>query len=205
MAEQDQPKGAQPNADVAEGFGSDLGKEYDANREQRAKELAEASEELGESRELRPGAVVSGTAPVASTETLYPGAALRSLADDERSGGVAARAAKGLDTGDITTEDGSWTAQSAQPFVSSNAEDVPGQTFTVDELPDPRVVDASILPSHTIPSALVVDAVKTDNLNTSQEAGGDAGTAPAKDDASERATQGARVSPPKKAAARADA
>jgi hypothetical protein len=196
MAEQDQPKGAQPNADVAEGFGGERGKEYDAAREQRAKELENASEQLGDSRELRPGAVVSGTAPLTSVETLYPGAELRGLADDAVSGGVAARAAKGLDTGDITTEDGSWTAQSALPYVSSNAEDVPGQTFTVDELPDPRVVDASILPSHTIPADLVVDAVKTDNLNTSQERGGDAGTAPAKDDNSERATQGARVKAP---------
>lgn len=192
MAETDLPKGAQPNADVAEGFGSDRREDYDADRAKRA-EASQESEQLGDSRELQGGVVKTGTSPTL-LETQFPGAELRGLADSSTNGGVAARAAKGLSTEGVVAEaDGSWTAQSAQPFVESNAADVPGQTFVVDELPDPLVVNASNLPTHTIPAGLVVDAVRTDNLNTSQERGGDAGTAPAKDDESTRATVGARA------------
>ena len=201
----EQPSGAQANSDVTEA-GLRLGEEYDENRRQAAEDRANDVEEIEEGREVQQGAVVAtGTAPVL-LKTQFPGAAKRGLADDIDSGGIAARAAKGLPTDGVVTDDTTWTAQSAVSYVSGNAEDVPGQTFTVDELPDPAVVNASGLGAHTIPATLVVDAVRTDNLNTSQEAGGDAGTAPAKDDESVRATTGARAAKPgsKSAADKAD-
>lgn len=172
-----QPNGAMANQDVSEGYGSDVREEYDRGREERL-EAQNTTQELGESRELRGGAVVTGTSPT-MLQTQFPGAALRGLAENENAGGVAARAAKGLATDDVIADgDTSWTAQSARPFLEANAQDVPGQTFRAEELPDPLVVNASNLPSHTIPSGLVVDVeVKTDNLNTSQE-GGDLGTGP---------------------------
>jgi len=191
----EQPSGAQANADVTE-EGLRIGEEYDKNRKQAEDDRESDVEEIEDGRVVQGTGVVTGTAPT-MLKTQYPGAALRGLADDADGGGVAVRAAKGLPTDDVVTEDTTWTAQSATAYVSSNAENVPGQTFSVDELPDPAVVNASALPSHVIPAELVVDAVKTDNLNTSQEAGGDAGTAPAKDDESTRATTGARKAPAK--------
>lgn len=173
MSDQNSP---QANADVTE-EGIKLGEEYDRGRQERTDALANDSKELEENRSLRTGTVVTG-APVTGTVTLFPGAAQRGLAEDATSGGVTARAAKGLDTGDVTADDSTWTAQSAQAYVADNAADVPGQTFTVDQLPDPAVVAVSGLPEHTIPEGLVVGDVVTDDINPTQEAGGDVGTAP---------------------------
>lgn len=143
-----------------------LAEAYDKNRAK-----------LAEDRDPNDGAVVTGSGSPLGTETLFPGAKERLGAADATDGGTAARAAKGLPTDDVTTDDGSWTAQSALPYVSSNAQDVPGQTFTTAELPDADVVDASPLPAHAIPAGLVVDDVETDDINSSQE-GGDVATAP---------------------------
>lgn len=176
----DQPSGAQPNADVTEA-GQRLGEEYDKNREKRADEQSKDSEKLGEGRNRVGGAVVTGEGYTGEVTT-FPGAGLRGLAGDHTEGGVAARAAKGLDTDGITVEDSTWTAQSAVAYVSSNAEDVPGQTFTADELPDAAVVGPSALPAHSIPAHLVVDDARTDSVSPSQERGGDLGTAPVKVD-----------------------
>jgi hypothetical protein len=171
----------QANADVsAEGI--KLGEEYDKNRAQAAEDRANSSESLGEGRSKNVGAVITGDPlnGVRGTETTFPGAAQRGLADDgtSASGGVIARAAKGLDTGDVTVDDTTWTAQSASGYVPSNAQNVPGQTYSLDELPDPAVVAASGLPAHQIAEGLVVDAVRTDDINSSQERPSDVGTAP---------------------------
>lgn len=165
------------NADVSQ-EDIEIGKEYDKNRLAAAEK--DDSKELGENRKLQAGVVVTGT-EVQGTRTLLPGAVDRfDGVEQATDAGVAYRASKGLSTDDVTAEDTTWTAQSALPYVSSNAEDVPGQTFRVDELPDPRVMAASGLPAHAIPASLVVDDAITDSLNTSQERGGDLGTSPKK-------------------------
>lgn len=160
---------------------NETGEAYDKNRAK-----------LAEDRDDDAGAVVTGTGSPLGVETLFPGAKDRLGAADATDGGTAARAAKGLDTGDVTVTDATWTAQSAQPYVSTNAQDVPGQTFTTAELPDAEVVDASPLPAHAIPEGLVVDAVDTDDINSSQE-GGDVATAPQHAGDAPQAAKGGRA------------
>lgn len=173
----DTPSGAQANADVGDAR-LEEGKAYDKGREQAAKDREADGKEIGDSRSLTGGAVVSGTAPLTSTDTLFPGAVERfDDVEEANQGGVAARAAKGLATDTVTAADTSWTAQSALPYVDDNSANVPGQTYHLSELPDPRVVDASSLPGHAIAAHLVVDDVVQDDINSSQE-GGDVGTSP---------------------------
>ena len=170
---------APANADVT-AEDAKIGAEYDKAREQRVEDDAKASKKLGENRSLQGGVVVTGT-EVLGTQSLFPGADRIKGVDKVDQGGAALRASKGLDTGGVHGDDTTWTAQSAKAYVADNAADVPGQTFRLDELPDPRVVAASSLPAHTIPADLVVDKKVTDNLNTSQERGGDLATGPKKD------------------------
>lgn len=177
MSDNDQ-KTPQSNAPSTE-EGIKLGREYDENRAKAAEDRAnDDGKSLGDGRVEVGGAVVTGSGSPLGTETLFPGAKDRfDGVEDATQGGQAVRASKGLDTDDVTVEDSTWTAQSAHPYVSANAGDVPGQTFTPDELPDPEVVDASPLPAHAIPANLVVDSARTDDISPSQERGGDAGTA----------------------------
>jgi len=163
---------APANADVT-AEDTEIGEEYDRARAERVE--ADDTEKLDDDRVIKGGVVVTG-AEVLGTTTLYPGA------EKVSEPGAAVREAKGLPTDDVTLEDTTWTAQSAKPYVASNAEDVPGQTFTVDELPDPRVMAASGLPAHTIPAALVVDAAPTDSIHPGQERGADLGTSNKRDE-----------------------
>lgn len=184
---------APANADVTQ-EDIEIGKEYDKSRAERVEAQGDG-EKLGDDRVVQNGVVVTG-AEVLGTQTLYPGA------EDVAAPGVALRASKGLDTEDVTVEDTTWTAQSAQPYVASNAEDVPGQTFTVDELPDPRVMAASGLPAHTIPAPLVVDAAVTDSIHPGQERGADLGTSNKRDE--DGATVKAKPSAERKLSRRGD-
>lgn len=169
-------EGQMENADVRD-RAETTGDEYDKARLARVQELDNATEEDGEGRAVQPGAVVTGTNARGDLVTQFPGAAERGLASSVDDGDAAARAAKGLDTENIAQEDSTWTAQSAVGYVGG-PEGVPGQTYTLEQLPDPNVVNGSGLPAHTIPADLVVDAVVTDDINASQEAGGDVATAP---------------------------
>lgn len=160
--------------------GLKIAAEYDDNRAKAADERADdKGDELADNRNVVGGVVVTGgVATPLGAVTQFPGASDRLGVDSVDAGGEAARVAKGLDTDGVVGDDSTWTAQSALPYTASNAQDVPGQTYTAEELPDPAVVAASSLPSHAIPADLVVDAVRTDDINPSQERGGDVGTAP---------------------------
>ena len=174
----DQPSGAQANAPVTD-EGIALAQEYDKARDERVA-AANETDEIGEGRTFvgNGGAVQTGTGQLGQTSQ-YVGKGDLSDLDYVLQ-------AKGLDEAPGAVGDGpreadgdpSWTAQSARAFVDPAGQDIPGQTFTLDELPDPAVVSDSILPAHAIPAALVVDAQVTDSLNASQERGGDLGTSP---------------------------
>lgn len=164
-----------------------VAKEYDKETEKRLKAQEEDEEELGEGVVRRQGAVL--VEPRSSrgdlgvgTNTTYPGISARLGTTDA---GVALRRAKALpETGIVGEASNSWTAQSASGFVPSNLTQVPGQTVTSEELPDPNSVANSNLPAFSIPAGLVVDPpdarpLLEDSLNSSQE-GGDLGTAPKK-------------------------
>lgn len=173
---------APANVDVSD-EDNKLGAEYDKARQDRLGTVE--SKELGDNRKVEAGVVVTG-ADVLGTQTLYPGAVDRfDAAEEATNGGVALRASKGLATDDVTVEDRGWTAQSAGGYVADNAENVPGQTFTVDELPDPRVMAVSGLPAHAIPAGLVVDSAVTDSISPAQERGADLGTSIRRGDSGE--------------------
>ena len=193
IQDQELPDGAQANADVSE-EGQKVAEEYDKSTEERLQAQKDDSEELGEGVMRLGGAdetgsvIVSGVSgPLESVgdlgvglQTTFPGLLARYGTADA---GTGVRLAKWLPTTGIVAESAnSWTAQSANAFAPSNTQDVVGQTFTSEELPDAATVTASKLPAHAIPSGLVVNpsdarALLEDSLNSSQD-GGDLGTAP---------------------------
>jgi hypothetical protein len=159
-----------------------VAEEYDRATEERLEARENDTEELSDGVERRQGSILvdsRGHLGV-GTATTFPGISARLGTTDAA---VALRRAKELpETGIVAESSNSWTAQSASGFTPSNAGDVPGQTFTSEELPDPASVAASILPAYAIPAGLVVNpgdtrALKEDSLNASQE-GGDLATGP---------------------------
>ena len=161
-----------------------VAKEYDKSTEERLQALEDDVEELDEGVQRRQGSILvdsRGDLGV-GVNTTYPGISARLGTTDAA---VAVRRAKELpETGIVAEASNSWTAQSAAGFTPSNATQVPGQTFTSEELPDPNSVANSNLPAFAIPAGLVVDPhssrpLKEDSLNGSQE-GGDLATAPQK-------------------------
>jgi len=169
--------------------GPDLGaSEYDKGVEDRLEAESKDQEELSEGVLRMGGVVVTGVdGPIGSRgdlgvglQTTYPGISARFGTTDAA---VALRRAKSLpETGIIAQSSNSWTAQSAAGFTPSNATQVPGMTFTSEELPDAAVVLAAKYGAHTIPAGVVVNppdsrAMLQDSTSSSQE-GGDLGTAP---------------------------
>lgn len=206
----EQPQGAQANAPVTD-EGIALAEQYDKATDERL--AAQEDTEIGEGVKLvGAGAVVVGDGQLGQT-SMFVG---KNTDDDAEF----VRGVKGLDRAFVgagtdtengpreATSSGAWTAQSARAYVEENALDVPGQTFTVDELPDPRVVSASTLPSFQIPGTLVVEEGVTDTLNTGQERGVELGSgnrvaAPAGEQANIKAAQSREAA--EKRTAKADA
>lgn len=142
--------------------------DYDQSRLEEVK-AANESEDLGNGFTRVGGVVRAGTSSSAVTQ--FPGAEQRDLGDTpegEFLRGVVER--RDQESGPSV----GWTAQSANAYNGVEDGDpstLPGQTFSVEELPDPEVVKAAGLP-YAIPANLVLEGNVTDNISSAQERAG---------------------------------
>lgn len=132
----------------------------------RAEEVKVESKDLGNGFVNVGGVIKAGTANTAATH--FPGAERRGL-DENSPDGAFLKAYAEANANDEPVA--GWTAQSGRSYVDTDASSLPGQTYSVDELPDADVLAAAGV-AYTIPAALVVDGNVTDNISSAQERAG---------------------------------
>lgn len=139
---------------------------YDESRREEVKRANE-SKELGKTGFVSVGGVIkAGTANTAATH--FPGAERRGLDDSTPDGAFLKAYAEKRDSDEPQV---GWTVQSSGAYADEDASSLPGQTYSLDELPDADVLAAAGV-AYTIPANLVVDGNVTDNISSAQERAG---------------------------------